>query len=92
MKLPGAAVTIVPGVADGGGVSELVRKRGWMCSSLAVGLTGLLADAERLRTMKGRESDERRPRERDGREKLEAVKLKKWLEIGDEGWDREFVK
>jgi hypothetical protein len=32
-KEPGAAVTIVPGVADGGGVGEDDRKSGWMWSS-----------------------------------------------------------
>jgi hypothetical protein len=31
---PGAAVTIVPGVAAGGGVGESVLKRGWICASL----------------------------------------------------------
>lgn len=41
---PGAAVTIVPGVAAGGGATESVRKSGWMCASfaLSVGLVVLV--------------------------------------------------
>lgn len=30
----GAATTMVPGVAAGGGVGESDRNKGWMCSSL----------------------------------------------------------
>lgn len=39
----GAAVTIVPGVAAGGGVGESVRNRGWMWASfgLSIGLVVL---------------------------------------------------
>ena len=38
---PGAAVTIVPGVAAGGGVGESVRNSGWMCASLLTLSVGL---------------------------------------------------
>ena len=54
----GAAVTIVPAVAEGGGVGLLVRKSGWMCSSDTVAEycrnRGESLDAERWRVT-GRE-------------------------------------
>lgn len=39
---PGAAVTMVPGVTDGGGSGLSVRKSGWICASLEVGVVVLL--------------------------------------------------
>jgi len=35
-------VTIVPGVADGGGTGLSVRKRGWICDSEIDGLVALI--------------------------------------------------
>ena len=48
-KLPGAAVTVVPGVADGGGVGEELRKSGWICFSPIIPPGEPVFEADRAR-------------------------------------------